>query len=429
MLTSILALRACAGVVLLAVSSCALDARTPAASAATLQRNATLAQLAQGAGMDARPSVRVRCVQRVLERGGFDVGPSGADGRFGQLTAAAVRRLQNTYGLGPDGIVGVKTRRLIDLIANRQQTRRKRTNAQAPRGVQLSVDQRSEAPGRRADASPRAPDRPSAATVVPTSNAMTTQTAPLAIAGLAVALAATAFAVAMPRRRRARDPVDLVPITQHLYLEGQSDDPDVGGFRGQALAAEVPRNSGDVAHASRYLVDDQRKAAPVWVGAGAVRRSHSELPPGAPVVGYITIDETTAPDGAALREIEAVCASREWELKEVLHDQPTASFRGRPGLRRALAEIASGDVRGLVISNIKALAGSSDDLVALLEWFVDAEAAVVIPELGLDASTTAGYETASTLVEIARDQRGPRAGHTSAGMARLRSGVRSEGSS
>ena len=49
--------------------------------------------LAEGVGMHAKPSVRVRQVQRALKRRGYSLGAPGVDGRFGPLTAAAVRRL------------------------------------------------------------------------------------------------------------------------------------------------------------------------------------------------------------------------------------------------------------------------------------------------------------------------------------------------
>ena len=71
--------------------------------------------LAQGAGMGARPSTQVRQVQRALEHRGYDLGDRGVDGRFGPLTAAAVRRLQAQRGLAVDGIVGTHTRTALRL--------------------------------------------------------------------------------------------------------------------------------------------------------------------------------------------------------------------------------------------------------------------------------------------------------------------------
>ncbi|MCX5204393.1 peptidoglycan-binding protein [Streptomyces sp. NBC_00237] len=53
---------------------------------------------------------RVREVQCLLEHWGFNVGPTGVDGKFGTNTEGAVRQFQGWYGgLAVDGKVGVNT--------------------------------------------------------------------------------------------------------------------------------------------------------------------------------------------------------------------------------------------------------------------------------------------------------------------------------
>src|SRR5436190_9950728 len=86
--------------------------------------------LAQGTGMGAKPSAQVRRVQLALQRRGYDVGAPGVDGRFGPLTAAAVRRLQAAHGLRADGLVGRRTRAALHLTGRDASTPRRPSRAQ-----------------------------------------------------------------------------------------------------------------------------------------------------------------------------------------------------------------------------------------------------------------------------------------------------------
>lgn len=77
--------------------------------------------LKRGEGMTGKPSGAVRELQRQLENLGYDLGAAGVDGRFGPATEAAIRKLQRDYNLDQDGLVGNKTRKLLDRLLRRQE--------------------------------------------------------------------------------------------------------------------------------------------------------------------------------------------------------------------------------------------------------------------------------------------------------------------
>ncbi len=59
----------------------------------------------------------VKKVQTVLKRKGYDVGPTGVDGKYGPRTEAAVRKFQTDNNLQVDGTVGPKTRNALGITS------------------------------------------------------------------------------------------------------------------------------------------------------------------------------------------------------------------------------------------------------------------------------------------------------------------------
>ena len=55
----------------------------------------------------------VKLAQEELLKRGYDIGPSGADGKFGKNTEAAVKQFQKDWGLEEDGIIGGATWRQL----------------------------------------------------------------------------------------------------------------------------------------------------------------------------------------------------------------------------------------------------------------------------------------------------------------------------
>jgi DNA invertase Pin-like site-specific DNA recombinase len=227
------------------------------------------------------------------------------------------------------------------------------------------------------------------------------------LAALAALLAAAALLTALGRRRNTGGDSGhggapaVAAIDRDLYLEGRSDRPEVGAFRGFALATAVSPGAMEDPREARYLVDDPRKPAPVWIRGGEIRRSPSQLGAGELVIGYVTADADPAREQEAFMAIEAVCEQTGWNLQEIIREPDSGRLVGRPGLTDALERIAAGHVRGLVVSDSHSVARSLRDLGALLDWFREAEAAFIALDLDLDTATIEGHQTAGALIAVA----------------------------
>ena len=408
MLFWLLARRVSAAIVVMMVGAVALGA--PPSAVAAAPRGAPV--LVQGAGLGSSPSAAVRRVQRILQRRGFGLGAPGVDGRFGPLTAGAVRRMQARYGLVADGVVGPKTRRVLRLMAA---TSRARADA-TPRPAPAVAPARPAAPATAAP--PPAPPATTAAPAVTGGAVGADTTAATVLAASAALVAAAALAMAL-LRARPRGAAVLAAIHRDLYLEGHSDHPDVGAFGGFALATAVPPDAAPDPGRARYLVDDPRKPAPVWVEGADIERSPSRLAPGEAVIGYVTAtpDENTRQE--AFMAIETACERAGWRLADIVADHDTGRMVGRPGLTRALERIAAGDARGLVVADARRLVRSLTDLGALLAWFRDAGAALVALDLDLDTATPHGHHTATTLISVSAWESERAATRTRRGLARV----------
>jgi DNA invertase Pin-like site-specific DNA recombinase len=125
------------------------------------------------------------------------------------------------------------------------------------------------------------------------------------------------------------------------------------------------------------------------------------------VLGYACLG--SGGDGAAKLEvqsqliaIEKYCERRGWELLKVVRDveSPTGKSLARPGLGYALDRIAEGQASCLMVSKLERLTRSVVEFAALLEWFREAEARLVVLDQRLDTYSPAGRTTAETIVAL-----------------------------
>jgi peptidoglycan hydrolase-like protein with peptidoglycan-binding domain len=293
--------------------------------------------LAQGTGMGAKPSAQVRRVQLALQRRGYDVGAPGVDGRFGPLTAAAVRRLQAAHGLRADGLVGRRTRAALHLTGRTASTPRRHSLAQRS----AATPARQSIPSSGSTAADAA--RPTTTTGVSRlDNHSSDVVGAVLIWGLFAAVAALALVGLARWVRRARSPKDVpgkpMPETEHR----------------------------------------------AWVSANGSRNGFASSPilRADGVIGYLrtSTDAWSDTDEGSAAAIESTCEDSDWDLLEIVCDRQNGDAFDRPGLSYALEQIAEGRSRGLVVSDLRSLGGSPDDVGAVVAWLREADATLMVAD-------------------------------------------------
>ena len=127
------------------------------------------------------------------------------------------------------------------------------------------------------------------------------------------------------------------------------------------------------------------------------------------VIGYVRVSTASqAESGAGLEvqraTIEAECARRGWELVEIIEDAGASgrSMKRRPGIKRALNTLATGDAEVLMASKLDRLCRSTRDFAEMLDQSRYYGWRLVVLDCNVDTSTPSGELLAGVMSQFAQ---------------------------
>ncbi len=362
----VLGIRARTIVAVAALLSVTLVIAEPAA-ARTPSRGTTL--LVQGTGMGATPSVRVRALQRALVRRGLDLGRTGVDGRFGPVTAAAVRAFQARTGLTVDGIVGRATRRSLHLraVATGRAERRVPRVTSAPK-----TPDRKPAGGRHAQR-PSKTSAPSGAHPAPKPPAGSTTTTPT--------LAEPTATESGTSRNPWLLPIALGIAAALLVAIAAS----LAVALGRALRGRRERRVPGVATTARPATGPLTLVTDDAVDRVMVRADETgnSLPPaGQRVIGYVPAGPARPTNGYdAARTIRHACSTGGWKLVELIGDSRPEGHGPHPALISILERVARGEASAVVVGDVDHVRRPNGDAAAVTTWLEARDARLVVHDV------------------------------------------------